>query len=42
MNYRWLLEVNASPAFTPSNEEDYRLKSALVDDTVHVLDLEGR
>jgi tubulin polyglutamylase TTLL9 len=38
----WLLEVNASPAFTPSNEEDYRLKCAIIDDTVHVLDLENR
>jgi hypothetical protein len=38
----WLLEVNASPAFTPSNEEDYILKCGLIDDTVSVLDLEGR
>ncbi|OXA59478.1 probable tubulin polyglutamylase TTLL9 [Folsomia candida] len=38
----WLLEVNASPAFTPSNEEDYVLKLGLIDDTATVLDLEGR
>jgi len=38
----WLLEVNCSPSFTPSNEEDYKLKSNLIDDTVNVLDLEGR
>lgn len=40
--FPWLLEVNACPAFTPSNEEDYVLKCALVDDTTSVLDLEGR
>lgn len=42
MLFRWLLEVNACPAFTPSNEEDYILKCGLIDDTSSVLDLEGR
>ncbi|CAK9808504.1 Probable tubulin polyglutamylase TTLL9 [Anthophora quadrimaculata] len=38
----WLLEVNASPALTGTDSEDYRLKFDLLDDTLNVLDLEGR
>ncbi|XP_076229454.1 putative tubulin polyglutamylase TTLL9 [Nomia melanderi] len=38
----WLLEVNASPALTGTDSEDYRLKFDLVDDTLNVLDFEGR
>jgi len=38
----WLLEVNACPSFTPSNEEDYVLKCGLIDDTASILDIEGR
>lgn len=36
----WLLEVNASPALTGTDEEDYRLKFDLIDDVLNVLDLE--
>ncbi|KZC14998.1 putative tubulin polyglutamylase TTLL9 [Dufourea novaeangliae] len=38
----WLLEVNASPALTGTDSEDYRLKFDLIDDTLNVLDIEGR
>ncbi|XP_076375568.1 putative tubulin polyglutamylase TTLL9 [Megalopta genalis] len=38
----WLLEINASPALTGTDREDYRLKFDLIDDTLNVLDLEGR
>ncbi|XP_043512318.1 probable tubulin polyglutamylase TTLL9 [Frieseomelitta varia] len=38
----WLLEVNASPALTGTDTEDYRLKFDLVDDALNVLDLEAR
>lgn len=36
----WLLEVNASPALTGTDSEDYRLKFDLVDDVLNVLDFE--
>ncbi|XP_050999432.1 probable tubulin polyglutamylase TTLL9 [Acomys russatus] len=38
----WLLEVNASPSLTASSEEDYELKTSLLEDTLHVVDMEGR
>ena len=38
----WLLEVNASPALTGTDADDYRLKFDLVDDALNVLDLEAR
>ncbi|XP_077316585.1 putative tubulin polyglutamylase TTLL9 isoform X1 [Lithobates pipiens] len=38
----WLLEVNASPSLTPSSQEDYELKCHLLEDTLHVVDMEGR
>ncbi|XP_076394729.1 putative tubulin polyglutamylase TTLL9 isoform X1 [Megachile rotundata] len=38
----WLLEVNASPALTGTDTEDYRLKFDLLDDTLNILDFEGR
>ncbi|XP_072759435.1 probable tubulin polyglutamylase TTLL9 [Anoplolepis gracilipes] len=37
----WLLEVNASPALTGTDKEDYRLKFDLIDDVLNVLDFEG-
>uniref|UniRef100_A0A5K3F1Q8 Tubulin--tyrosine ligase-like protein 9 n=2 Tax=Mesocestoides corti TaxID=53468 RepID=A0A5K3F1Q8_MESCO len=38
----WLLEVNASPSLTASSNEDYALKVKLLDDTLNVIDMEGR
>ncbi|XP_066240221.1 probable tubulin polyglutamylase TTLL9 isoform X4 [Saccopteryx leptura] len=38
----WLLEVNASPSLTASSPEDYELKSCLLEDTLHVVDMEAR
>lgn len=38
---RWLLEVNASPSLTASSQEDYELKYRLLEDTLHVVDMEG-
>ncbi|CAJ0925476.1 unnamed protein product [Ranitomeya imitator] len=37
----WLLEVNASPSLTASSQEDYDLKCRLLEDTLHVVDMEG-
>ena len=39
---RWLIEVNASPSLTASNQEDYDLKFGLLQDVLNVLDMEGR
>nr|XP_036860532.1 probable tubulin polyglutamylase TTLL9 isoform X4 [Manis javanica] len=38
----WLLEVNASPSLTASSKEDYELKTCLLEDTLHVVDMEAR
>ncbi|KAM4692025.1 putative tubulin polyglutamylase TTLL9 [Rhinophrynus dorsalis] len=38
----WLLEVNASPSLTASSQDDYELKCHLLEDTLHVVDMEGR
>ncbi|XP_027477305.1 probable tubulin polyglutamylase TTLL9 isoform X3 [Zalophus californianus] len=38
----WLLEVNASPSLTASSQEDYELKICLLEDTLHVVDMEAR
>uniref|UniRef100_A0ABM5G4Y2 Tubulin--tyrosine ligase-like protein 9 n=1 Tax=Pogona vitticeps TaxID=103695 RepID=A0ABM5G4Y2_9SAUR len=38
----WLLEVNASPSLTASSQEDYELKTHLLEDTLHIVDMEGR
>ncbi|XP_041112744.1 probable tubulin polyglutamylase TTLL9 [Polyodon spathula] len=38
----WLIEVNASPSLTASSQEDYELKCRLLEDTLHIVDMEGR
>ncbi|XP_004698273.1 probable tubulin polyglutamylase TTLL9 [Echinops telfairi] len=38
----WLLEVNASPSLTASSQEDYELKTCLLEDTLNVVDMEAR
>ncbi|KAM9342504.1 putative tubulin polyglutamylase TTLL9 [Pholidichthys leucotaenia] len=38
----WLIEVNASPSLAPSNQEEYEIKYRLVEDTLNVVDMEGR
>ncbi|XP_021272147.1 probable tubulin polyglutamylase TTLL9 isoform X3 [Numida meleagris] len=38
----WLLEVNASPSLVASSQEDYELKCHLLEDTLHIVDMEGR
>ncbi|XP_075427853.1 putative tubulin polyglutamylase TTLL9 isoform X2 [Ascaphus truei] len=38
----WLLEVNASPSLTASSQDDYELKCHLLEDTLHVVDMEAR
>ncbi|XP_029466891.1 probable tubulin polyglutamylase TTLL9 [Rhinatrema bivittatum] len=38
----WLLEVNASPSLTASSQEDYKLKCRLLEDVLHVVDMEVR
>ncbi|KAG1689925.1 putative tubulin polyglutamylase TTLL9 [Nymphon striatum] len=38
----WLIEVNASPSLTATNNEDYNLKYSLLEDVFNVIDLENR
>ena len=38
----WIIEVNASPSLTASSPTDYELKFGLLEDMLHVLDMEGR
>ncbi|XP_043836652.1 probable tubulin polyglutamylase TTLL9 isoform X1 [Dromiciops gliroides] len=38
----WLLEVNASPSLAASSQEDYQLKTCLLEDTLHIVDMEAR
>ncbi|KAK2166602.1 hypothetical protein LSH36_37g03006 [Paralvinella palmiformis] len=38
----YLIEVNASPSLTASSTEDYDLKYGLLEDVLHVIDLENR
>nr|XP_046199791.1 probable tubulin polyglutamylase TTLL9 isoform X3 [Oncorhynchus gorbuscha] len=37
----WLIEVNASPSLTASSQEDYEMKCCLLEDTLHIVDIEG-
>lgn len=38
----WIIEVNASPSLTASSPTDYDLKVSLLEDMLHVMDMEGR
>ncbi|XP_071454368.1 probable tubulin polyglutamylase TTLL9 [Hetaerina americana] len=38
----WLLEVNASPALTPTDRDDFCLKYDLISDVLNILDYEGK
>ncbi|KAJ1459998.1 tubulin-tyrosine ligase family-domain-containing protein [Pelagophyceae sp. CCMP2097] len=38
----WLIEVNASPSLTANTREDYVLKCDLLNDTLDIVDLEGK
>lgn len=33
--------MNASPSLTASSQEDYELKYRLLEDTLHIVDMEG-
>eukprot|EP00731_Ephydatia_muelleri_P038308 Em0714g3a len=38
----WIIEVNAAPSLTASSPTDYDLKFGLLEDMLHVVDMEGR
>ncbi len=38
----WIIEVNASPSLTASSPTDYSLKIGLLEDMLHIVDMEGR
>jgi len=38
----WLIEVNASPSLTASSQSDYELKCRLLEDMLHIVDMENR
>ncbi|KAJ8358215.1 hypothetical protein AAFF_G00022340 [Aldrovandia affinis] len=38
----WLIEVNASPSLNATCQQDYELKCRLLEDTLNVVDMEGR
>ena len=38
----WIIEVNASPSLTASSPTDYELKIGLLEDMLHIVDMEGR
>ena len=38
----WLIEVNASPSLSADTDADYELKYALCEDTLDVVDIEGK
>ena len=38
----WLIEVNSSPALTATTAMDYILKTALMEDTLNIVDIESR
>ncbi|XP_038066931.1 probable tubulin polyglutamylase TTLL9 isoform X1 [Patiria miniata] len=38
----WLIEVNASPSLTASSQDDYNLKVGLLEDMLHIIDMENK
>lgn len=38
----WIIEVNASPSLTASNRTDHELKVGLLEDMLHIVDMEGK
>ena len=38
----WIIEVNASPSLTASSQIDYNLKFGLLEDMLHIVDMEGQ
>ncbi|KAJ8362210.1 hypothetical protein AAFF_G00388690 [Aldrovandia affinis] len=38
----WLIEVNASPSLNATCQQDYELKCRLLEDTLNMVDMEGR
>ena len=38
----WIIEVNASPSLNASSPTDYGLKFGLLEDMLHIVDMEGR
>ncbi|XP_033101541.1 probable tubulin polyglutamylase TTLL9 isoform X2 [Anneissia japonica] len=38
----WLIEINASPSLTASNQEDYELKYGLLEDVICIVDQENK
>ena len=40
--FRWLIEVNASPSLTASSQDDYFLKFGLLEDMLHIIDMENK
>lgn len=38
----WLIEVNASPSLTASSQSDYELKCRILEDMLHIVDMENR
>ena len=38
----WIIEVNASPSLTASSPTDYELKVGLLEDLMHIVDMEGK
>ena len=38
----WLIEVNASPSLSANTNEDYILKSEMLNDALDIVDIEGK
>jgi tubulin polyglutamylase TTLL9 len=38
----WIIEVNASPSLTASSKSDYDMKCKILEDMLHIVDMEGR